>query len=398
MPSADDLPVGRTLAGLLLVAAVVGTVNGLSRVAMPLFAASLGAPAWQVGLVGGLGYAGLLTLALPMGAWVDRHGSRVLFTRGVLVAAVLYGLLVFVRQPWQAVAGAAVLGLALPFRVIPSHTEFLALLPRLSAARAGWNRAAHTLGLFFLGPALSAAVIAGFGFDAVFALATAGLLLAWLVGRRVLHGPAHGPGPAPGDLPLVGRIRAQLRLLAEEPELRRTMAVDFLTQMAVAYFVVFAIVLATRRFDLSLQAAASLITLQGSIYVLLLFAGGGGAMRWPEARRYRLAFGLLAAHGLLCGLGNGAWALWLGAALMGGGMALQGLSSTTRFAALMQRHGRGRIGGLTSVGPPAGGVLGAVLGGVVSQHLGTEAGFVALGAVYALLALRPWRAPQAERE
>ena len=33
---------------------------------------------------------GLLVLALPMGAWMDRHGSRTLFTRGVVAAALLY--------------------------------------------------------------------------------------------------------------------------------------------------------------------------------------------------------------------------------------------------------------------------------------------------------------------
>jgi MFS family permease len=361
-PAQDEVPAAQRLTGLLVLAAVVGTINGLSRVAMPLFAASVGAPAWQVGLVGGLGYAGMLTLALPMGAWVDRHGSRTMFTRGVLVASLLYGVLSLARQPWQAVLGAGLLGLVLPFRVIPAHTEFLALLPQLAAAKAGWNRAANTVGLFFLGPALSAAVISALGFGAVFGLAAGALLLAWLVGRRVLHGPAHGSGLPPDDLPLAQRVRAQLQLLAGHDDLRRTMAIDFFTQMAVAYFVVFALILATRRFGLSLQAAASLVTLQGATYVLLLFVGSGWVMRWREGTRYLVAFALLSAQGLLCGLGQGPWALWLGAALMGLGMGLQGLTSTTRFAALMQRYGRGRIGGMTSLGPPAGGVLGALLG------------------------------------
>ncbi|MEN9629885.1 MAG: hypothetical protein RJA10_3113, partial [Pseudomonadota bacterium] len=44
------------LAGLLTLALVVGTVNGLSRVALPLYVASLGGQTWQVGLTGGLGY------------------------------------------------------------------------------------------------------------------------------------------------------------------------------------------------------------------------------------------------------------------------------------------------------------------------------------------------------
>ncbi len=72
---------------------MVGTINGLSRVAMPLFALSNGAQAWQVGIVGGLGYMGVLLMALPMGAWIDRHGSRTMFLRGAIAAALLYLLL-----------------------------------------------------------------------------------------------------------------------------------------------------------------------------------------------------------------------------------------------------------------------------------------------------------------
>jgi MFS family permease len=70
---------------------------------------------------------------------------------------------------------------------------------------------------------------------------------------------------------------------------------------------------------------------------------------------------------------------------MGIGVGLQGVTSTTRFGELMQRHGRGRIGGLSSLAPTCGGILGAVAGGVVSQHLGTEAGFLLLGAGHAAM-------------
>ena len=106
----------------------MGTINGLSRVAMPLYAAAIGAHAWQVGVVGGLGYAGVLLLALPMGAWIDRHGARTLFVRGVVAAAALYLLLPMLRLPWQLIACACVLGFVLPLRTVTAQTEFLALL------------------------------------------------------------------------------------------------------------------------------------------------------------------------------------------------------------------------------------------------------------------------------
>ena len=48
----------------------------------------------------------------------------------------------------------------------------------------------------------------------------------------------------------------------------------------------------------------------------------------------------------------------------------------------MQLFGRGRVGGLTSVAPTAGGMVGAVGGGVLSQQLGIEAGFGVLAVLF----------------
>ncbi len=364
------------LAGLLALGMTVGTVNGLHRVAMPLYAASLGAQSWQVGIVGGLGYTGILLLALPMGAWIERHGSRLLFIRGVFVAALLYLALPFMHSPAQAIGAAAVLGLLLPLRTIPVYTEFLAMLPRLSPARAGWNRAANTLGMFFLGPAISAAIMAALGFGPVFELAAGTLLVAQLVGQRVLAGPRHA-GDA-GHRSIAERVRGQFALLREHADVRRTMAIDFLAQMTVAYFTVFGLVLAVRRFGMPLQQAAGLVTLQGALFVAMLFAGGALVLHWKEDLRYLLAFVLLLGQTLLYGLGTGPTALWAGAALSGLGLGLQSLTSTTRFGAFMVRFGRGRIGGLTSLGAPAGGLIGAMGGGIVSQRIGTQGGFLLL--------------------
>jgi len=372
------------LPALLSLGLMVGTINGLSRVAMPLFAAARGAQAWQVGVVGGLGYMGVLLMALPMGAWIDRHGSRTMFLRGAIAAALLYLLLPLLQGPWAVIAGAALLGFALPFRTVPIQTEFLAMLPRLGPAKAGWNRAAFMLGLSFIGPAVSAAVLSSLGFSALFLMVSATLLVAFVVGRRVLVRRS-GVAGQPGDAPLHVRIAGQIALLRSDADVRRTMLIDGLSQMSVAYFVVFAIQMALHRFGMTLQAAAGLITLQGALYVATLFGGGMLVPRWHDDLRYLIAFVLLLAQSLLYGLGSAPAGLWLGAALMGIGVGLQGVTSTNRFGELMRRLGRGRIGGLTSLAPTSGGIVGAVVGGVVSQHLGIEAGFLLLASAQAAM-------------
>jgi predicted MFS family arabinose efflux permease len=301
-----------------------------------------------------------------------------MFLRGAAAAALLYLLLPLLHTPWHVIGGAVLLGLVLPFRTVPIQTEFLAMLPSLGPAKAGWNRGAFMLGLAFIGPAVSAAVVSQLGFTALFLLVSATLLLAIIVGRRVLKRRSGVAGQA-GDAPLHVRIKGQMRLLKDDADFRRTMLIDGLAQMSVAYFVVFSIPLAMRNHAMSLQSAAGLITLQGALYVATLFAGGTLVARWRFEQRYLLAFTMLLAQSLLFGLGHSAAALWTGAALMGVGVGLQGVTSTTRFGELMQRHGRGRIGGLSSLAPTAGGITGAVAGGVVSQHLGTAAGFLLLG-------------------
>jgi predicted MFS family arabinose efflux permease len=228
--------------------------------------------------------------------------------------------------------------------------------------------------------------VSSLGFTALFLLVSATLLLAFTVGRRVLKRRSRVAGQA-GDAPLRVRIKGQIALLKQDADFRRTMLIDGLAQMSVAYFVVFAIPLAMRRYGLSLQAAAGLITLQGALYVATLFIGGALVARWRVELRYAIAFAMLLAQSLLFAWSGVAWGLWLGAALMGFGMGLQGVTSTTRFAELMHRHGRGRIGGLSSLAPTSGGIVGAVLGGVISQQLGTEAGFVLLGVGHAAMCM-----------
>lgn len=382
------------LAGLLALALLVGSVNGIARVAMPLYTASLGAQPWLVGLAGGFGYAGLLLLALPMGSWMERHGSRRLFVRGTAAAALVYLVLAAARAPWQAVAMIAAVGLTLPLRTMPVHTEFLAMLPGLSISRAGWNRAAHMSGLFLIGPTISAAAIAAAGFRAVLALSAAGMLAAAIIGARVLGRVSlHGRQGRQPPLPPGARLRSQLELVRGHAGLRRTMGVDFLTQMTVAYFVVFGVALAVRDAGMTQQSAIALVTLQGCAYVLTLLLGGAPLARSTRQRGYLAALTLLMLPCALFWLVPSPPVMWLGAALMGAGMGLQGLLNTGRFAELLREHGSSRIVGLGAIAPPAGGVIGGVVGGQVSQHLGAGTGFLllalGLGTAAAMVARRP---------
>lgn len=383
------------LAGFMALNVLVGTSHGISRIVLPLFAAQLHAQSWQIGLVGGLQFAGLLLLSVPTGAWIDRHGSLPLFRIGALLAAGLYALgLTQASTPGQLMLCVALLGVATPLRLVTTQTEFLHLLPRLAPAKAGWNRAANTLGMYFIGPSLGALLIGLLGYRRSFLAVAAVFLASLLVGSRVLALAPRGRGHE--ATPLGQRLRLQWRVLRQRALLRRTMLIDMVGQMALAYFSVFIVLLAMRQHGMGLQQAAALVTLQGALFVATLFVGGSLTAHWPADRRYRLSLLLLLAQALLLAFAPAPWALWLGAATLGLGLGLQQLSSVNRYAQLMRELGRGQLGGLSSMAAPAGGLSGAVLGGLLGQRFGLAAGFQVLVLLYALLCWlqwRHWRAP-----
>ncbi|AKJ29386.1 MFS transporter [Caldimonas brevitalea] len=379
-PTLDDQ---RYLLGFMALGVLAGTSNGVAKVVLPLYAASLHAASWQIGLVGGLQFAGMLLLSMPIGALIDRHGSRALFRFGGLGAALLF-LLGFSqsREPWQLIAGVLLFGLINPFRMVATQTEFLQLLPRLKPRQAGWNRGSHTAGMFFIGPVLGAALVGWVGFQHTFFVVAAGLLLTVLIGNRVLG--AAPPGRGAEALGVWQRVRGQFGLIAQRADLRRTMRIECCGQIAMSYFTVFIVLLAMREFHLPLPLAAGLVTLQGALFVLTLFLAGGWLARWQQEQRYLLAFTLLLAAEALLSLPLHAACLWLAAALLGVGLGVQHLTSVTRFAALAQELGRGPVGGLFTLAGPAGGLFGAVAGGLLGQHFGLWSGFRGLAVVYLL--------------
>lgn len=386
----DAAPPPPPLFRLLLLVLGVGTVNGLSRVTLPLLAASSGAQPWQIGLVGALGYAGMLTLSLPMGPLIERHGARRLFIFGATTAACLFSLMAWLHTPWAIIAVAALMGLALPFRNVPVQTEFLAMLPRLGPAKAGWQRATSMSGMYLVGPTIAGAGIAAAGFAPVLYTASGVLILGIVAGAGVLgRRPARQQGAS--GLDLGARLRGQLSFLRNDSSLRRTLSIDFVTQIAAAYFVVFGVAMAVRQFGMSRQAAVALVTVQGCTYVLMLLTGGGYISRLGRSTCYRIALGLLCIQALCFAVATGPAGLWVASVLMGLGMGIQGLLSTTRFAELMAQHGRGRVAGLSSMGPPAGGILGGVGGGLFSQQFGLQAGFLLLAVIFGLALFTTWR-------
>ena len=86
-----------------------------ARVLLTLFALELGAPAYAVGLIGGLLYLFPLLLSWPIGMLVDRRGSRGLLVFAAICGAVSLVLPYFFQELLALYVAAALNGLALAF-------------------------------------------------------------------------------------------------------------------------------------------------------------------------------------------------------------------------------------------------------------------------------------------
>lgn len=382
---------GGFLLAFMVLGILAGIANGVAKVALPLYAASLHASSLEIGLVGGLQLIGVLLLSIPIGALIDPVGSRRLFFLGGIGGALVYGTIFpWAESPHHLILGVLLFGLLNPFRWVPTQAEFLHLLPQLGPRKAGWQRGAHTMGMFFLGPSAGALLLSSLGFAATFLLSAAVLLLAVLMGNRVMSGPSIPAPPVHPRVHPLERLRALLVLVIDRPALRQGMAAEFFGQIAMSYFTVFVVLMGIRRFGMEIGAAAGLVTVQGACFILALFLLGDRIAPLRESVRY-----LFASLFLLAAEISMAWApsptfLWIAAVLLGVGLGIQHLTSVARFAALTRELGRGRIGGLFSVAGPAGGLLGSVGGGLLAQHFGSASGFQAMAALYVLLLARQW--------
>lgn len=363
---------------------LAGIANGTAKVLLPLYAASLSATRAQIGLVGGLQFLGLLLLSLPIGSMLERVGSRRMFAIGAIGGATVYALLFpLVGTPWQLIGCVILFGIFNPMRMVTTQTEFLHLLHTVDPRRAGWNRAAHSSGMFFLGPMLGATVLTTLGFAAAFQLSAIALLVAVLIGDRILASlPIHA---STQTYSLREYVRSFVELVRTHRTLRTNLLIEFVGQVALTYFSVFIVLLTIQKFQLGAHAAAALVTLEGGCFVVALVALGTLVQRLSEPRRFALAFALLALSQAFLMSASAYWMLAAGALLLGLGLATQHLATVGRFAILARDLGRGRIGGLSTVAGPCGGVLGAAAGGLLAQHLGLLAGFHVLFVLFLIL-------------
>ncbi|WP_148716133.1 MFS transporter [Chitinolyticbacter meiyuanensis] len=376
----------RFLLAFVLLSSLAGLSVGVAKVATSLYALHLAASDIELSLIAGAQSAGILLMSMPIGVLVDQLGPLKLFTFGSVSAGLLYLLTPLLPVPLLLALTAVLISFCMPCRFVSLNAVFMQQLDQVGVAKAGWFRGTHMIGFFLLGPALAVALIAAVDYFGTYALvglsffATAAL--APLVMRHYT--------PAAGRTLSVAAVREQFALLKEDRELARISLIEFVSQAANQYYGFFIVVIALRQFDFSASAAASLVTVQGALFVFALFALGTLLQRVGEHRFYQASFLTIVAALLLLGLSHGAAWLWLGGAALGLGLGMMQTVNISRFARASARLGRGRVAGVNAFVGPAGGLVGSVAGGWLGQSFGLQSTFVLLAPVFLLLSCRMW--------
>ncbi|MDO3663167.1 MFS transporter [Acinetobacter higginsii] len=372
-----ELGQGHFVLGFIGLALCAGLGIGIAKIVTSLYAVQLAANVFEMGLIAAVQSLGILLIGLPIGLLVQRYGPKIMFVLGSFLAALVYVTVPFYPAVWHLILATFLVGLCMPMRFVSLNTVYMQHLKSIGAARAGWFRGTHMMGFFLVGPLLAVSLVSAVGFSGAFWW-IAGLFL-----LPILFAPL-AFGASPTEISQAERdeafslavIAKQLVLLKQDQALRRTSLIEMASNAVMAYYGFFIIVIAIKDFGLSETIAASLVTLQGAVFVVALFTTGALLTRWGIKRFYQTSFAFVAVASVMLGIPKISVLLWVGAVILGLGLAMLHIVNFTMFANVGERLGMAKVSGLTAMAGPAGALLGSIVGGWLGHYWGLQSMFL----------------------
>ncbi|MDS0791140.1 MFS transporter [Burkholderia pseudomultivorans] len=361
----------RFTGGFMLLALASGTTISMAQLATTLYALQLGVDSAKLGIIAAMEPLGIALMTLPAGLLVARYGARrVYFTASL--GPMLLNLVVPFTGAWPLIALTQwLIGLCIPFRIVSIGGVFLARLAQIGVARAGWYRAAMSVGTGMTGPWLASGLIGAHGPVATFCAASASFAGMALFSRALLgeadtaaSGAAH-PG--------TGGLRALLSL-ANHRDVREQLATEAVNSATRSLAGTYTVVLAIQHLRLSQTQAVALLTLQGVVAVVALFGLGRVASRWGDARCYALSVAGGVTGLLALGLAREAW-------IVGAGLAALCAGSSLLHLVNMQRLGRhpadkSQVSSLYNLASMTGAFCGPLAGSALAPMVGLPSAFL----------------------
>lgn len=371
------------LKNFMLLAGLNGIIVGLVGVAAPLFAMSLNASTFEIGMATGVLPLGIGFMSIPIGMAIDRIGAKRVFAVGSVLGAIAFFLVSRSTTPGGLILATAIASPAVPMHFLSIQSDFFHHLSVAGNRKAGWMRAMQMGGSIAIGPLLASLLIHYLDYPAIYVMVAVSFASMLLLARRVLTGRADALArrSAHHDRP----VWEQLKTLFSHREIAETSLISFASSGAATFYSAFILVIAIEQFRISEEAAAPLISGQGLSYIGALFFLGGALETLGQRTYYRTAYAVSVAGLLLLGFAGGLSGLWLGAVVLGLGLGMVAVANVVRQAAVSSQLGRGNVAGAGN--PPAaiGAWAGALIGGVLGDWIGLQNVFLVFIGSFAVL-------------
>ncbi|KAB2892401.1 MAG: MFS transporter [Burkholderiaceae bacterium] len=319
--------------GLIGLSVLMGLSIGYSRVITTLYAVQMEAHGWMLAAVALSQSIGMLVLAASAGRWVSAHGPRPVFVLGSAWGVLVCLLIPLVPTFPALLLLTAAASLAMPPRFVSINTIFMSRLQELGKQRAGWFRAAHVIGMTFLGAMLATTLFPLYGPLPAF----------W--GAAVIFGvnivvflAGVGRGAQPHAHPRREGAQASLLRLLQLPLARQVALWEFSIQSLNAYFAFYIVIIVLRYLHLPERTAGFAVAAQGMAFVATLVAAGSLVMQRPLASR-RIGGALVLGALLGLAVSGTASGIYLCAAMLGCGLGLLQIINLTEFALLGETVG-----------------------------------------------------------
>lgn len=379
-----DTPKG-LITSFLILNIVSGTVGGAMQLVVPLYAMSLQASTAQIGLIRGISGIGMLLLVIPAGFLVDHFGSKKLFLTGSFSGFLSTLALTLAKVPLAMIALMGLSGLFSSLKMTALNASFFRNLKNMGLEKAGWFKGSMSIGLTFLGPAFGAFLVKVAGFQAIFGLLAALTLIPTALVFFFHSEPTvNGPVSELGDV--VRRQLKEFRQLIGQRTLYLPLLTESLSTSCFATFSTFVVVIAVQILHLQPAAASVLMTAEGGVFILTVFAAGPLITRLSQFQLYLLSVTVTSVGLAMVSISDSFSLLAVSAVVLGLGLGLINLVTSSRIGTM--KGEKGKIVALFSASVGAGISLGPMLGGVIGQYLGTRQIFLAFIPLFlALVAL-----------
>jgi predicted MFS family arabinose efflux permease len=370
------------ISSYLVLNITTGIVGGAMQMAVPCFALSLGASTSEIGIIRGISGLGMLLLVIPAGFLVDHVGSKRLFLFGAFTGTLVTFSLLFARTPVVMVVIMGLSGLFQSLKMTALNASFYSNIHKIGIDKSGWFKGSMSIGLTFIGPVLGGLLVDHLSYRFIFPIIAA-LTLIPIILVYVFHDDQKQI-PTNDDLITVTKKQlGDFRVLIGNRSLYLPLLTEMFSTGCFALFATFIIVIAVRILHLPTTVTSLLLTIEGGVFIVTVFAAGPLLTVLSQFYLYLISIMLTIAGLLALTIANSFSPMVAATVVLGLGLGFLNLVTSSRLALLP--GDKGKTVGLFSAAVGVGISIGPILGGFVAAHFGSKAAFLTFVPLFLML-------------